>query len=344
MNNLKNEFTQFVEGLENGDLKPRNYDDEILGKFLNSSYESLNEIENVELREEKLKRISSDLRRFLERFGDYLYLDAESQGGLSQLIESVQAAVAGIGDIKNLPPQGTTIQTATVDLMETSISRVLEVQERGSTFINSNEPILSSIAQELEGEETPISEIRSKMHSVSDAALDFQKSLISLDLNEIRSSLASYSSESLTLKQQYESEKVSLAALIEDTKKRLAEAENNRWYYLTLGILGLPGLAAAAIVIATISGDLENLQNQITALEAQLNTSIQLEASVSSLTVSFGSLIEQIGFLQNQIEFLIGECNTVTLNLDKDDVDRKATRLYVLATVESMKELKTDLA
>jgi hypothetical protein len=290
-----------------------------------------------------IETLERGLQKLLSLSNGNVSLDAlESQKSLSNILADIKSTIAQISSIQNLPPEAAVIRGETITVVNDSIAKTEAVQRATLDFVANNYAKLEVVKNELENPSIPIDTILIKMTEISNNAIVLKSEADKLDINVTLIKIGELTAQSNALQTKYSLQVAGLEAKIAEARIRLAQAENDRWYWLLLGPFGIAGVIAAAVIISNVTNEVNDLANAINADINKLNQIRNFSNAVNSFSTLFNELFKEIGFLKNDIDFVIGQISNIIQNLTNPTVERSIIALYVIATLETFKQLEAD--
>lgn len=304
---------------------------------------AITNIKDEKLKAAQIEVMESGLYKLLNLSkGNLSFEEVDTHKTLSSILADIKNTIAQIGSIQNLPPEATVIQAETVTVTNDSISKIESIQKTTIDFVSINYSRLELVKKDLDDPAVPIDAILLIMHEISNNAILLKIEVDKLDTKVTMAKIGELVAQSNALQAKYSQQVATLELQITDAKNRLNQAEQNRWYYLALGIFGLPGIIAAAVVISNITNEVNDLANRINEDTAKLILIRNFSNSVSVFSTLFKELFGEIIFLKNDIDFIIGQISNIIQNLENPTVDRSVLSLYVITTLETFKQLEAD--
>ena len=303
--------------------------------------EAINNIDDLKKKELLIESISRNMENMLSLFKGNLSVGPfEVKNSLNSILDNVRTSLQQIEGIQSLPPEAVVIQGEAGVIIKPSLQKTESAQTAAIDFIAVNNPKLEEVKKELENPAIPLETIIEHMGVIGINANTLKIEVDSLNTNATLSEIGALSAQSIALEANFNTQVSELENLIRDAEKRRAEAESNRWYWLLLGPFGVAGVIAVAIIITNINNEIDELTNRIIGYKQNFFKTKELASCVSYLGTSYQELYGQVGFLKNEIDFIIGEINNIIQNLKNPEVDRDVVVLYVVTTLDTMKQLE----
>ncbi len=118
--------------------------------------------------------------------------------------------------------------------------------------------------------------------------------------------------------------------------------ERNKYYWLLLGPLGLPGLAVCIGMIVDATNRANGIQRHISELRAQSTQLTKMCADLRLLQQEVPTLATLIQSLQNALGFLGGDIGEVVADVGRSTTPSTIARAYVVAARHQVSTLMAD--
>ncbi len=266
---------------------------------------------------------------------------AGASGVLSQILVAIQNLVANVNQVSNLTPEGAAIRQSVVDVINNGLlTKVRTMQSSGIQLTDNGIAILEGVIVLIDTQPQLSDEaLLIEIEQVYTSALKVQEEAKSLDIGAAQARLGELSGQSSAIASDLNARVAALEANIRDAERRRADEEKNRLKWLALGPFGLVGLAIAIGMIVSIGNEIDNLRNQANSDRAKLGETQMLLHATQQLVGQAQELVGQVGYLRNDIDIIVSELDNTMKNLAKG-TDRNSIKLFISATIESLRRLK----
>ncbi|MBN5212236.1 hypothetical protein JY463_18685 [Serratia ureilytica] len=134
-----------------------------------------------------------------------------------------------------------------------------------------------------------------------------------------------------------------LQSNLQGSQQQLDELNKKKLYFIALGILGIPGLIAMAVLLSQAQDKVRSIERQI----SEQKSSIRQQQSFATQTAAFSQdlleLSNQMLKIGNAIEFVSNDINNAEKNLSGAEAQQLA-KLFLTAAKMSVGTLLTDIS
>jgi len=266
------------------------------------------------------------------------------KGVLSQAIENLKNQEAVIKAFKGLPASATSIQKNVDQVTNNLLPNIIDMQTKVKSLRTTLESQLKKeiaqldkagigaslpqLAKRVTGEITPV------------------KKLTEDTLKKCNATSASINKSSIALQKVSINLNAKIAGLqssLEGEKRKLDELNKKKIYLIWLGLLGVPGLIALAILLGKAQNTVNALENKKSKLKSQINQHKSFLTQTILFLKDFAQLINKTSGIANTIGFLLGDINDISADIVKGKIsDPAQIKLYFTASLMMVNELKTD--
>ncbi|MFC0140912.1 hypothetical protein ACFFJN_13010 [Erwinia mallotivora] len=264
-----------------------------------------------------------------------------SNGMLSQAISNIQQLQATINGFSGLPQQAIAIQQSTSALLNDLLPQVQEMQKQvlalGITLqsqLNQQMTILntqsaSQLRAALQQVQTEISPVDGLVNQTIKAGKAANEKIIqdNIELQQIDVSL--------------QNSIAGLQSNLAGANQQLDTLNKQKYYWLALGILGVPGLIAMAVELSKAQDNVNGLQGQVNQIQQQIQSQQGFFTQTQSLSGNFTTLVDKLTGLGSAITFLSRDIGNITHDLD-DDVPQQQIQLLFSVALMEVNTLVTD--
>ncbi|CAI1071603.1 hypothetical protein FCL49_17580 [Serratia proteamaculans] len=134
-----------------------------------------------------------------------------------------------------------------------------------------------------------------------------------------------------------------LQSNLQGSQQKLDELNKKKYYFIALGILGIPGLIAMAVMLSDAQNKVSSLERQI----ASQQSDIRQQQSFATQTVAFSQDLLELSNhmlkIGNAIEFVSNDIQNAEKNISGGEAE-KLTKLFFTAAKMSVKALLVDVS
>jgi len=272
-------------------------------------------------------------------------MGTNTDGVLSQAIANMQASEKVIAQFSGLPSNAVTIQQS----METTVNHLVpQIQSMQADALSFADSIDDEINNQLAilDTETDV-ELQSFVDHVQQEAKSTQ---VAVDdcLEQVRQANKTIAENSQALQTITVDLKATIAGLQSnlDAEQRELDALNKQKYYLIgLGIFGIPGLIALAVLISNAQDKVHHLESQVRATQNQINQQESFLLQTQYFTQDLSDVMDKVGKVANSISFIVGDIDNIASDIQHGDItNRDQIRLYFMAANQELKTLIHDVS
>ena len=240
-------------------------------------------------------------------------------GPLTNSLTNARNSLAQVTAIQNLPPQAAQVQQVVASSLNPLFSAVPTFQNNLIAYLTPQQSALENIATELSQGATSQS-VAPILSDIAHNMLAFQSQANSLltsataATSQLTASFTTLSNVEGTLQGQISA----LQAQIGSAQGELDAARKRYYYLLALGPFGLVGLAVALALYLKWKGNVSDLQNQISSLNAQIQPIQNMISSCQSLATVESQLLQSITSLKNAIDAVGSDFSEILTDLQSN--------------------------
>lgn len=266
-------------------------------------------------------------------------------GLLSQSIQNIQTTIANLSAISGLPQGAQDISSSAISLLQGEITKITSLQSAVAKFVNDSLLQLQQVQTDLNNNTNGSQDatIISNVNAAA-AALTQNVNALDADINSTKAQLVTLSNNLNPIQSQLNSQQVSLNTQLQSAQQQADEIESKEKYFLLLGILGLPGLAAAAIALAVENNTVSGLEAQVSSIKAQLSNLAMMTQAVGALNNNFNDIVSKVSDVKNAVEFVASDTTQITTDLSNGQAGIGNAKLYVVTTISELQTLQQDAA
>ncbi|WP_413507403.1 hypothetical protein [Serratia proteamaculans] len=132
-----------------------------------------------------------------------------------------------------------------------------------------------------------------------------------------------------------------LKSNLQGSQQKLDELNKKKYYFIALGILGIPGLIAMAVLLSEAQSNVNSIERQIAAQQSD----IRQQQSFATQTVAFSQDLLELSNhmlkIGNAIEFVSNDIQKAEKNISGGEA-AQLTKLFFTAAKMSVKTLLVD--
>ena len=266
-----------------------------------------------------------------------------SNGPLTQSLNAAMTSVQRILSYQGLPPDAASVQATAGSFMSTLCTqiRMMQQQVQGTTaelqgLLTTSQNILAS----AQGGLTPgqSAEVEQLLTTVQAGCKSMAATVatVTAAVGAFYTQVTQDSQQLAVASSTLNTQKVGLQSQLDSANANVASIQSNMKYYALLGFLGLPGLAAAAIL-------LHNAQDQVNDLSAQMGT---LSQQIAQTTMAINEISMMASDVQNLSSITLkvnNSSNFVSSDIGEvvNDVHKSNSTVALVYINTSLVELQT---
>ncbi|MEL6536141.1 MAG: hypothetical protein AAFQ98_12055 [Bacteroidota bacterium] len=266
----------------------------------------------------------------------------EGQGRLTRNLQALRNQKDQLNSISSLPPEADTQRQQSSALIDRALQQSFNAQGKTLDFIAESRMLMGQVQHMLDAPTPDSHVINQVLGNLQTKGERTRQQIGGQMLQKIRDDLATHTSQTNQIKTQLENKEQALIQQILEAQRRLAKTEQEKWYWLALGIFGLAGVAAAVAIIVSISNSLADLERQI---RDQRNTQKRVGSfivALEALKSILDNVLSGILRLENNLNLLLSGVNNIRDHLESAQGDLLAVTLFVEVINESLTELEVD--
>lgn len=263
-----------------------------------------------------------------------------SNGILSQALANLLQTEATIRSYQGLPDSAVRIQQNAAQVVDQLVPTIRTLQ--GNT-LSTGQQLQNQIGTLLAGfdQATPqqIKQDIKRMQALA-APLATELQHAQQDCYAANTQLANDSQQLQTITAQLQANIAGLQSNLSGAQQELDALNKKKLYLISLGILGLPGLIAMAVLISQAQSKVNDLEGQTKSLRNQINQQQSFRDQTSHFTGDMSDLIDKVGKMGNSLQFLSGDLSNVINDLDQSN--KAAAKVFLTAASMEINTLLND--
>jgi hypothetical protein len=267
-----------------------------------------------------------------------------SQGLIAQALANLQTAREHLAAIGGLPAGAEAARGTVERRVGEVIPPIQGARQSVGGFVESATPLAGAAMAALGGgDAAAVERALAGMQAAAQpakASVDAAAAAIQAGMGCVREQVAVLAQVEGALQQQISqaSNELTLAQNAAD------ELDKKKYYWLLLGPLGLPGLAACIAMIVTASQKVSGLQQRAGELRGQVAQWSKMKADVDLVVTELPLLDGKLQSLQNGIDFVRGDIAQVIEDVRKAGSGSAIARAYIMAAETELATLGAEVA
>ena len=265
------------------------------------------------------------------------------KGILSQAIQNIRNSEAVIKAFKGLPKNATNIQKHVDQVTTNLLPSISDMQKKVLSFSNNLESqVKNKLAQLKKGKTDSLPQFAKQVTT----KITPINSLIEATLKKCNKASDAINQDSIALQKISISLNVQIAGLrssLKGEQQKLDALNKKKLYLLGLGILGVPGLIALAILLKKANDKVESLKKKKSRLKSQIRTQSNFLAQTKDFLKNFSELINKTSGVLNSLSTLLGDIDNISADIKNGKVlNLDQVQLYLAAALIEVNTLRTD--
>ena len=246
-------------------------------------------------------------------------------GLLSQSIANLQLAYQRVSSQGGLPSDAQQIQQALSSKIPSMISQIKLMQGSVQTFVQTAIPLMKAIQTMLTNND-PISTIQASMATVKSKFTELQSVVwaVSGKIVANNSQAEGYVGNLATIITNNTAMIASLKSQLGSAEREESSAKQNYDYLLALGLLGLIGLAAALALYERWRSEVDDLQKQVSNLNAQITMLQNFNSNCNRMISNLSNLVSTTESVGNVATIISTEISVID-----DDLGKQKSRIVI---------------
>jgi hypothetical protein len=270
-----------------------------------------------------------------------------TNGPLTQSLNAATASVQRILSYQGLPPDAAKVQATTGSFMNTLRPQILDMQQQVQTVTASSQTALTScqtILTAAQGNLTPgqSAEIGQSLTGVQANCTTMAATVttVTAAVGAFYTQVTEGSQQLAVVSSTLNTQKVGLQSQLDSCNANVASIQSNMKYYALLGILGLPGLAAAGILLHNAQSEVNDLSAQMGALSQQIAQTTMVITEISMMASDVQNLSSITLKVNNSSNFVSSDIGEVVNDVQKSN--STVALVYINTALVELQTLAND--
>jgi hypothetical protein len=263
-------------------------------------------------------------------------------GLLSQAMTNLTSARKQIQGLADLPESASAVQAASLGVIDAIAPAAGQLRTAVGGFAANATSELATV-QKSSGAGAALSLLRPGLAAVHQQAVSLKQTVDGLTTTIAAGvgDVSKCSSDLARIEMGLRGQMSSLQARLTTTRTQMQAAQKRYYYLLALGVLGLPGLAAAYALYLETNTQLNDLQAKASELSSQLSRLRMMKSAAEQLGQDVQDVVTRISGLQNTVGFLGSTLGEIIADVDGGG-SQEAVGIAVQAAMTEVSTLATD--
>lgn len=266
-----------------------------------------------------------------------------SSGMLTQVIDNLSRTGDAIQKFPGLPANAVSLQRNIQTAIDTLLPDLKQMQRDVAAW---GVKLEAQLNEKLAALETlPMTEL-SRFIRQSKEEIAGVMGLVAKVKNRTQSTDAAVTENNLALQRIIIDLQAAIAGLqsnLQGSQQQLDELNEKKLYFIALGIFGIPGLIAMAVLLSQAQDKVRSIERQISEQKSTIRQQQNFATQTSAFSQDLLELSNQILKIGNAIEFVSNDINNAEKNLSGAEAQQLA-KLFLTAAKMSIGTLLTDVS
>lgn len=270
-------------------------------------------------------------------------MSTTSTGLLSQAIKNLKAMGAQIKALANLPADAATIKTSALNVFQGEITTIEGIQTKVAQFASASLPQLEQAKTDLENN-TNLDQVETIIKNLNTSSTGLKTAVDAsvTTINSNKDQVVKLTHALVPIGTQLNNQNITLHTQLQSAQQEAAAIRSKEKYFLALGILGLVGLAGAAIALKVQEDKVNGLLAQASKLGQEIANLEILIKSVKTMTTDFMGIINKMSTIKNAVDFVSSDIGEIVNDLKNTQGGQSKAKLYIIATISQLNTLAGD--
>lgn len=263
-----------------------------------------------------------------------------SNGILSQALINLRQAEATIQSFQGLPDSAVRIQKNASAIVNGLLPEIARLQT--DTLLTGRQ-----IKQQLDELLTHYDQTSPPQIKQTIQHLQAEAAPLAAQIQRVQQNCQTANNQLMQDSQQLQAITIQLQASIAGLQSNLSGAQQEldalnekKLYLISLGILGLPGLIAMAVLLSQAQDKVNSLESQIKSLQSQIDQQQSFRDQTRRFAGDMSDLIDKVGKMGNTLQFLSADLGNAISDLDHHNT--AAAKVFLTAASMELNTLLND--
>ncbi|WP_199737297.1 hypothetical protein [Erwinia psidii] len=261
-------------------------------------------------------------------------------GMLSQAIINIEQLKNTLNGFSGLPAQAVEIQQNTSAMLNDLLPTLQGMQKQ---VLTTGQTLQTQLNQQLATLNTETPEqlraaISQLQEEVSQAAQPASQALTAANAANNKVTQNNLALQQIDVSLQ--NDIAGLQSNLSGATQELDALNKQKYYWLALGILGVPGLIAMAVELNQAQNKVNDLQGQVNQIQQQIQSQQGFSTQIKSLSANFSTAVDKLSGLDNTINFLKGDMGNISQDIGT--ASQQQLQLFFTAALMEVNTLVND--
>jgi hypothetical protein len=267
-------------------------------------------------------------------------LDGAVRGVWNAQLERTQHLLVQLEQVQRLPESARRLQAQVRPIVQ---ALVTQLQEKQRTF----RPIVQSMQERIGNIENlantqPITALTA-LNQLETDAKRLQTDLAKIEVLNTQQQLINLSYELQKVYETTSKQATQAQVQLSAAQQAVQEIQSKQKYFYALGIFGLIGLAALAIVLAVQNSKVQEYQQQQQQYQQQITQFEALMQAVQLLLEQLSRLVESMVLVKNAVDSILSTVNQIKTSVSQTNTSTPVIKLYIQMVKKQLEQLSRDM-
>ncbi|OHX16098.1 hypothetical protein BI343_16110 [Chromobacterium amazonense] len=263
-----------------------------------------------------------------------------ANGILTQALNNLLQTEATIRSFQGLPDSAVSIQRNAEQVVDQLVPQIrtlqTDTQSVGQRLQSQIQGLLANFDQASPQQiKDSVSQMQAEAGPLSQQLQTVQQACFSSN-----NQLANDSQQLQAITAQLQANIAGLQSNLAGAQQELDALNKKKLYLIGLGILGLPGLIAMAVLLSQAQDKVNDLEGQVKSLQSQINQQQSFRDQTSHFSGDMSDLIDKVGKINNSLQFVSSDLVNALNDLDQNN--KAAAKVFLTAASMEINTMLQD--